>query len=189
MTRKRNLVYGVGINDYPFSIKKNGRVRYSYAKWKSILQRCYDAKFKLTHPSYKDCKVCNEWLFFSNFKKWFDENYIEGYDLDKDILVSGNNIYSPQTCCFVPHHINTLIRKFNYKGKYLPTGISFDKIRNQYKVGGYFLSTQKRFDNIGDAIAYYNESKENYIHKIAKEYFKANKITENVYLALVNYKS
>lgn len=29
-----------------------------------------------------------------HLKKWFDENYIEGYELDKDILVEGNRIYS-----------------------------------------------------------------------------------------------
>ena len=48
------------------------------------------------------CSVCEEWKHFSNFKKWFDENYIEGFDIDKDILIKGNKVYSPEACSFVP---------------------------------------------------------------------------------------
>lgn len=48
--------------------------------------------------------------FFSNFAEWFDKHHVEGWELDKDILVSGNRTYSPETCCFVPHEINVLFR-------------------------------------------------------------------------------
>lgn len=33
--------------------------------------------------SYADVGFYEPWLLFSNFKVWFDENYIEGYVLDK----------------------------------------------------------------------------------------------------------
>lgn len=65
-------------------------------------------------PTYEGCTVCDEWLYFSNFKKWFDENYIEGFQLDKDIIIRGNKVYSPQTCCFVPKEIN-IISKIKVK--------------------------------------------------------------------------
>lgn len=48
-------------------------------------------------------------MYFSNFLKWFNGNYIKGYALDKDILIKGNKVYSPETCCFVPYEINTLV--------------------------------------------------------------------------------
>lgn len=100
----------------------------SYKTWARMMTRCYsESSTKL----YKDCYVCDEWHNYSNFKKWFDKNYYNVYvkrmDLDKDILVKGNKLYSPNTCIFVPHDINILFRdvatnhiKFNEKCKYRP---------------------------------------------------------------------
>lgn len=51
------------------------------------------------------------WKYLSNFKKWYDEHYVEGWHLDKDILMQGNKFYSPETCCFVPFEINVLFRR------------------------------------------------------------------------------
>lgn len=34
-------------------------------------------------------------------------NHIDGWEIDKDLLHHGNNVYSPDTCIFVPAHINT----------------------------------------------------------------------------------
>lgn len=186
---KKSLVFGVGINDYNAKVKTKGIHLDSYVRWKILLQRCYSKKYQASHPRYVGCVVCNEWLSYSSFKKWYDKYYIQGYDLDKDILVKGNKIYSPNTCCFVPHEINILVRDYNYKDKHfnLPTGISYDKLRKKYKSGGYFNSIQKRFDFINDAISYYNIVKKEYINKIAEEYYKSNKISEKVYIALKNY--
>ena len=35
-------------------------------------------------------------------KEWFDKNYIEGWHLDKDLIVKGNKVYSPTTCMLPP---------------------------------------------------------------------------------------
>ena len=80
-----------------------------------MLRRCYNKKSHKKHPTYVDCKVCEEWLNFQNFAKWYENNYyeVEGerMELDKDILVKGNKVYSPDTCIFVPKTINGLFVK------------------------------------------------------------------------------
>ena len=75
-----------------------------YKTWQNMLQRCYDEKTQKRNPSYKGCTVCKHWHNFQNFAKWYIENYPEDgrpYQLDKDIKVNGNKVYSPDTCVFV----------------------------------------------------------------------------------------
>ena len=96
-----------------------GKDKKSYQCWSNMLKRCYNKNVHNKQPTYKDCSVCNEWLCYANFEKWYDENYyeIEGErtELDKDILFKGNKVYSPITCIFVPQRINTLFTKSNRK--------------------------------------------------------------------------
>lgn len=39
----------------------------------------------LNDPNYSTITICNEWYTFSNYLKWFCENMVEGWDLDKDL--------------------------------------------------------------------------------------------------------
>ena len=58
---------------------------------------------------YKICHVADEWLDFTTFKNDIREMVgfnRDGWHLDKDILKKGNNVYSKETCCFVPKEIN-----------------------------------------------------------------------------------
>lgn len=107
-------LYGVG---YP-GMKMNTEMSHStsYYKWKNMVQRCYDKDVhKKYKPEYKDKSVCEEWLNYSNFKIWFDEHYVpcknNQIDLDKDLLVQGNKIYSPETCVFLLHYQNTMFER------------------------------------------------------------------------------
>ncbi|MEQ9853501.1 MULTISPECIES: hypothetical protein [Pectobacterium] len=77
----------------------------AYTYWYNMLYRVNNIK------SYSDVSVCTEWYLFSNFYKWFEYNYIEGWELDKDIY--GGKLYSPATCVFVPHEVNQLFRNYN----------------------------------------------------------------------------
>jgi hypothetical protein len=47
----------------------------------------------------------------------------KGNHLDKDILVVGNKEYSPETCAFVPHYINTCLLLNNAIRADLPIGV------------------------------------------------------------------
>lgn len=95
-------VYGVGFNSSgAFKSSEKGAHTKVYATWKSMLMRCYSEKYHVKFPTYIDCIVCDEWLDFQIFAEWFASNYIKGMQIDKDIRVSGNKIYSPEFCLFV----------------------------------------------------------------------------------------
>ncbi len=179
----KSLLYGVGVND---CIDAKSSVAYKY--WNGMLRRCYSAKKHKKWPSYEGCSVCTEWHYFSNFKKWFDENYVDGYALDKDIIAKGNRIYSPETCCFVPARINNIIlnRKID-RGEY-PIGVTkkWSKYYAHVSIGsksiriGAFASVKEAFDA-------YKDEKERYIRQVATEYFGRGEITKRVYDAMMRY--
>ena len=140
-------VFGVGINDLQHLTEKreyiDGKYRLIwccpfYCKWKHMLERCYSEKHLSKHPSYKGCSVCDEWLTFSNFKKWMEIQDWEGKHLDKDLLVYNNKVYSPETCVFIPSNINTFL-VYTKKGEY-PLGVcwskSSGKFQSQISLGG-----------------------------------------------------
>lgn len=156
--------------------------------WSHIIRRCYDPYTINKHLAYIDCFVCEEWLNFQNFAKWFYENYyeIEGQrmELDKDILCKGNKIYSPETCIFVPKRINQLfVGQRRKRGKY-PIGVAEDRDRNRNKIllvanCSILNKNQKvKHKNLGrfplnkpfQAFYTYKQFKENYIKEIADEY-------------------
>lgn len=98
----------MGIGKY--KSRTNGKHNKDYVCWKSMLERCYSEKLHKRKPTYQDCYVCQEWHNFQNFADWFSKNYsyetMHKWQLDKDIIVPGNRVYGPDTCCFVPNDIN-----------------------------------------------------------------------------------
>jgi len=101
-------VYGVG---YVGIGKYNTSYKRAYSVWAGMLQRCYDEGYQIKKPTYKGVTVCEEWHNFQNFAAWFEQNYVEGWELDKDIICPNCKIYSQETCCFVPRELNILFSK------------------------------------------------------------------------------
>lgn len=163
----------------------------SYLKWHDMLNRCYNTRFHERQPQYKGCTVCEEWLNYSNFKIWYEQNKIAGMslDLDKDILFKGNKVYSPETCCFVPHAINTLfLSKKADRGDY-PIGVSYEKDKRKFRAAMSFMGEQIKlgtFDTAEAAFARYKEYKEDFIRDMAEQY--RDEIPDRVYDAMMNWK-
>lgn len=135
----------------------------AYVSWSGIMERAYNERYHKQKPTYKDVTVHPDWHNFQNFAKWFEENYIEGFHLDKDILVSGNKEYSADNCCFVPMSVNTIFAKNTTSKKGLPKGVSL--IDGKYQVTLHKNGNQ-------NYIGYYNtieQAREVYI-KAKKEY-------------------
>lgn len=120
--KTKRKVCGVGINDSETPINRRVTLPHPvgkqiqktiwacpfYVLWADMLKRCYSEKYHAKYPTYKDYSVCDDWVYFSNFKRWVETQDWEGKELDKDILVEGNTIYSPDTCIFVTKEVNYL---------------------------------------------------------------------------------
>ena len=140
-------VFGVGINDSAKPIKG---CRF-YATWRNMLQRCYSESYQDKRPSYKGCSVCDEWLTFSTFRAWMEQQDHQGKQLDKDIITPGNKLYCPDRCVFVTQEMNSLltVTKSN-KGDH-PLGVSF---LNHKPLPRPYLATI-RYNNVVERLGYY----------------------------------
>ena len=190
-------VFGVGITGLEPTRDENGELLDSYICWCDMLKRCYSAKYQQKYPTYIGCCVSEVWLYYSNFKKFYNETYYEVENkttqLDKDILIKGNKIYSPETCIFVPNFINTLfVKRQNDRGAF-PIGVNYDKASKKYRAQlNIFENGKKTRKNLGrfntpeEAFKVYKQAKEAYIKKIADEY--KDKIPTKLYEAMYSYR-
>lgn len=135
---RRKPVFGVGINDADYVVcGKHGTCPY-YKAWQNMLKRCYCDSYQAKQPTYVGCTVCDEWLSFSVFRAWMEKQDWRGKELDKDILVPGNRVYSPETCLFVTRQINSLLNV--REPSPFPQGVYFDvssgKFRAEFTANG-----------------------------------------------------
>lgn len=184
-------VFGVGYFGIGVYFQKRGLEVYpAYNVWKNMIERCYSEKHKIKNLSYQNVIVCEKWHNFQNFAEWFHKNYnpetMKGWHLDKDILIKGNKVYSPDACCFVPPEINTLfISSKKSRGK-LPIGVIGYKAIFRAKI-----KRNKKYEHIGlyntpeEAFQAYKTAKELYIKEVADKW--KDKISEKVYQAMHNY--
>lgn len=153
----------------------------------NMYDRCYSSAYHERSPQYKDCEMCPEWLDDkNNFYDWVLENYYtidkEQIDLDKDILVKGNKIYSPDTCIFAPHSINTYFENLTREPVYL------QKL-NKYRMDIWIEDRNVRlgyFDSEEEAKKMYIRHKEAAI--LAKADLLQDRIPRALYNAMVNWK-
>lgn len=143
-----------------------------YYAWRNMLARC-SSKFKVGNETYKCCNVCDEWLKLSAFKKWFDRNHVEGWNLDKDLLIEGNKLYSPETCRFIPHSLNTLfVARDKLRGKH-PKGVYYDNDLRKFRA---LLTVERKTTHVGcyetaeDAEIAYLKAKKNYALSLIPKY-------------------
>jgi hypothetical protein len=67
------------------------------------------------------------------FRAWMETQDWEGKQLDKDIIVPGNKVYSPATCAFVPCHINSLLVDGAAQRGEWPIGVSWHKASKKFR--------------------------------------------------------
>lgn len=188
-------VFGVGIIGEE-SIRCNGSISRSYTVWSNMLKRCYNTSSLESRPSYKQCYVSKDFTHLKMFNDWYKsqigstdtDEAGKAFSLDKDILIKGNKVYSPETCCFVPNEINAILLKHDAgRGKH-PIGVTYHKATGKYRSTlsifnqSFYLGL---YDCEVEAFQAYKVAKERYIKEVAEKW--KDKIDERVYMALNNW--
>ena len=180
----------IGIGDHKFTERGVSRL------WNKILVRSYCEKHLEVCPTYEDVEVCKDWLCFQNFAEWCKEQKFfkakdekgRSYHLDKDILVKGSKLYSPDTCCFVPQEINKLLSKRDASRGKFPMGVGFDEESGNFRARLSYFSRSKyigSFKTVEEAFRAYKVAKEDYIKEVANLW--KDRIDDKVYQALMSY--
>ena len=185
-------VCGVGILGTKYPSTVNSRNTKEYALWHSMLTRCYSDTYKSKYPTYEGCEVSDNFKSYEYFYEWCHEQVgfnVEGWQLDKDLLVKGNKVYSESTCVFIPQEINSML-------------IKSDKRRGEHLIGACWHKKGKAFvatvnknkgksEHLGlfntelEAFNAYNTAKESFIKEQANKW--KSQIDIRAYNALMNY--
>lgn len=159
--------------------------------WKNIQIRTkINGSEQSRRSNYIGC--INGFSDFQEFVVWHRKQkaYGLGWELDKDLLVKGNKIYSQTTCVLLPKKINTLLtNRSNCRGEY-PIGVRFDKRSKKFGVscsnGEGVQEWLGTYSTVEDAFQKYKEYKENLCKKLAETYKQNLEIS--AYDALFNFK-
>lgn len=179
--------WGVGYIGVGKYIRHNsdGNMNIVYNVWRSMIERCYSERHKDAHRSYYGIsECCEEWWNYQTFAEWYKANEYgcEGrLHLDKDILIEGNKLYSPDRCLLVPQRINLLfMNKSNNRG--LPNGVYKNKDGYYAKLKSKDLGT---YATIEDAYRAYAKERKRVVIEVANEF--KGKIPTKVYDALMGH--
>ena len=188
-------VYGVGIVG-EHQIRSGGKIIRDYLLWANMLKRCYDTSSLKTRPSYEHCRVSNSFVYFEMFKLWYGRqvgaNSIDHtgkyFCLDKDIIVKGNKIYSPETCCFVPNEINALVLNHGKGRGKQPVGVSYHKATGKFVANMNYFGDSLHlgsFKTPEEAFQAYKQAKESHIKVVANKW--KDDIDSRAYESLMNW--
>lgn len=190
-------VYGVGMIGTKYPMSSNGKNTKEYDLWKNMLRRSFSEKEKNRAPCYKEATCCEEWFLFENFYEWLhsQENFNKLYNgrrwaVDKDILIKGNKLYSPDMCCLVPQNVNCLLLKREALRGDLPLGVKRTGNKFEAMCGNPFTGKTEhlgKFETPEEAFYVYKSCRENYIKQVAEVEYNNGNIIRSCYEALMNY--
>jgi hypothetical protein len=161
--------------------------------WSLMKTRCSDSsRYSIEKPTYKDCE--NHFLDFQIFLGWCftQEAYLLTDDagrwqLDKDVLIKGNKVYSPETCAFIPSYINGIFGNCVKKTE-LPLGVNyrerFKKFVSQANIDGK-RKHLGHFDDPNDAHRAWQLSKIGAIKSALDRYSKSFGSREDICQSLM----
>ena len=192
----KKLVSGTGLNDNKWPARIDNKELKEYGVWVNMLSRC-NPKFWVRCPTYSGTTCSENFKLYSFFYEWCQTQVGFGntdergmaWNLDKDLLIKSNKIYSEDTCVFLPQKINKLLTKsLAARGNY-PVGVCFHKRDKRFAVkcnnGNVNQKYLGNFNTAEEAFQAYRAFKEAYIKEVANEY--RTQLDPRAYEALLNY--
>ena len=186
-------VYDVGIIGTKYPSEVNRVKTKEYVLWQNMFQRCYSTTLKKRNPTYEGCEVSNNFKYFEYFYEWCHKQIgfnNEGWQLDKDLLIKGNKVYSEDFCVFIPSDINLLLTKSTAsRGEYL-IGVSWCKTNKAFKA--QVSRSKGKSEYLGlfktetEAFNAYKQAKESFVKEQAEKW--KCEIDDRAYNTLMNYK-
>ena len=185
-------VYSIGIVGTKYPISDGEVLTKEYMLWCSMLQRCYSDFYKKKQPTYIDCEVSENFKSFEYFYEWCNKQIgfsNKNWQLDKDLLMKGNKVYSEYSCVFIPHEINTVLVKCEAsRGKHL-IGVYYHK-RDKAFVARVSKNKGNRewlgsFSTEIEAFNAYKTAKESFVKEQAEKW--KGQIDKRAYEALMKY--
>lgn len=207
---KQELIDAGWINDrtyHTYRADENGIPRESlgktvvYTAWDNMKRRCTNKRYKEDHPTYIDVTASSEFKSFTFFHEWWFQQIghdLPNVELDKDLLVKGNKVYSAKTCLLIPSFVNLFLTKSGANRGDCVIGVNEQgvykngDIRYKAQISEYDIATGKTIQkHIGcyrnelDAFAAYKTEKE----AMAKNYaaYLKGKIDNRVIEAFLNF--
>lgn len=190
MDRLKPSVHDVGILGVKYKTREsfNKTKVKEYALWNSMLERCYSKTNRTKFAAYDGCEASENFKRYEFFHEWCQDQvgFKSGYELDKDLLIKGNRLYSEHTCIFIPKEINAAISLKKSQRSNLLIGV-----RN---CGEHFSARYSCFNNgveFGkfpteiEAFVAYKKAKEDYLKSLAEKY--RHSIDYRAYKALISF--
>ena len=191
--KNKPTVCGMGIVGYKYGVTNGDGIHCAeYVYWKSMLNRCNSKLYKSRRPTYEVCTISENFKHYEYFYEWCNKQIgfsVDDFQLDKDLLVKGNKIYSEETCLFLPKEVNTLLTRR-------------EALRGEHLIGVYWNKTNKAFvarvaknkgkqEYLGsfktelEAFNAYKKAKESFVKEQANKW--KGRIDNRAYDALMNY--
>lgn len=173
------------LGKYPVDVESK-----CYKSWSGMMKRVYNPISESTKVNYGDCSVDESWFYIGNYADWFDKQVLqENWQLDKDLLIPGNRVYSENACVFLPREVNTfLTNRANHRGEW-PIGVTYHPRLNKWQAtcsnnnrGNVYIGVYTSPDAAFQA---YKSVKEKYARELAEKW--KGIIDDRAYEALMKF--
>lgn len=180
----KRTVFGVGyLGDGGIGAKKD---RKAYRRWHAMMSRCYNERSdRYRFYGAKGIRVSKDWHNFQNYMKWFQENFKDGLQIDKDLLGGDSPVYGPNTCVCITPRLNQFGRSPMRMGKSSEViSVGSDKFCVTVRCPEGYSKYIGLFDDPNEALIVYSDVKHSYFSDLLEQDWQSGMISRFTYKKL-----